>query len=415
MRQATALVIGAGMGGLTAAAALAQRGWSVTVFERSDQLEPVGTAHALAPNAQRALGVLGLGEAVRTLSSWLAEGGVRTPSGRWLYHTLTDGSEERFGGPLVLTPSYELLKLLASLLPPTALRLGTSVRVLDPGDADRPARLRSIPCEGRGHRHRQVPTREWTADLVVAADGVHSATRRTLFPDHPPPRYVGLTSWRMLVDAPAGCVAAQETWGRGALWGTVPLRDGRLYAYGAAHARAGRRARYGERAELLRHFGSWHAPIPELISTVRPRDILRTDIHEADRPLPAYHRGRVALLGDSVHPMPPHLSQGGAQAIEDGVVLAHHARPAHFDPDRDLAAYSRDRLPRTTAVVRRAVRAGRWAVCSSPALCALRDGGVALISRLSPEVGLRGLDGIADWSPPPSPEDAPPPHEYAAS
>lgn len=85
-----ALVIGAGIGGLTAAAGLAARGWHVTVLERSPTLEPVGAAISLAPNGQRALDRVGVGDAVRDLAAWQGSGGLRAPDGRWLARTSSE-------------------------------------------------------------------------------------------------------------------------------------------------------------------------------------------------------------------------------------------------------------------------------------------------------------------------------------
>jgi 2-polyprenyl-6-methoxyphenol hydroxylase-like FAD-dependent oxidoreductase len=97
--------------------------------------------------------------------------------------------------------------------------------------------------------------------------------------------------------------------------------------------------------------------------------------------------------------MEPTLGQGGNQAIEDAIVLAHHADPG-ARPSRALSAYTADRLPRTTAIVRKAARTGRLALLSAPAAVALRDGLIAAVSRFGPGLVLRGFDGIADWRPP---------------
>jgi 2-polyprenyl-6-methoxyphenol hydroxylase-like FAD-dependent oxidoreductase len=171
--------------------------------------------------------------------------------------------------------------------------------------------------------------------------------------------------------------------------------DGRVYAYAAAVTAAGQQAPDDERAELLRRFGDWHDPFPAVIAAARPEDVLRHDVHHLAEPLPAYHCGRVALLGDAAHAMPPTLGQGGNQAIEDAVVLAHHAD--------DLAAYTAARLPRTTAIARRAVRSARLAMTGNRAQIAVRDTVIAALSKAWPALLLRGFDDIAGWRPPQSP------------
>ncbi|AXK34457.1 FAD-binding protein [Streptomyces armeniacus] len=383
-----AVVIGAGVGGLTAAAALHRRGWRVTVLERAARLEPVGAGISLAPNGLRALDVIGAGDAARARTAWHTEGGLRTPSGRWLSRTSNQAAAERFGGPLVLLHRAELIELLARALPDGAVRTGAPAEVTDPGAAGRPATVRT---DG-GPYDDGVE-----AGLVVAADGIHSAARRALFPHHPEPRYAGFTTWRFVVPAPAGAeVLPHETWGRGLGWGSQPLPDVRVYAYASAAVPAGERVPDSEHAELRRLFGGWHDPVPALLDAVAPESVLRTDVYETAAPLPAYHHGRVALLGDAAHPMTPSLGQGGNQAAEDAVVLAHHAPPGAAD----LAAYTADRLPRTMRVVRRSGSAARAVTVRSAAGCALRDAAAVAVNRLGPRLVLRALDGIADWSPP---------------
>ncbi|WP_171107296.1 MULTISPECIES: FAD-dependent oxidoreductase [Streptomyces] len=377
-----AVVIGGGIGGLTAAVALHRRGWRVTVLERARSLAPVGAAISLAPNSLRALDVIGLGDGIRALAAWQGDGGLRTPKGRWLSRSSAAAAAERFGGPLVLLHRATLVDALTARLPEDRVRTSAPATLADPGDADRPARV-------------TAPGGEWEADLVVAADGIHSAVRRTLFPQHPGLAYAGFTTWRVVIPVPGVEFASHETWGRGRIWGTHPLKDGRVYAYAAAVTPAGQHAPDDEKAELVRLFGDWHEPIPAVLAAARPEDVLRHDVHHIAEPLPAHHRGRVALLGDAAHAMPPTLGQGGNQAIEDAIVLAHHAP--------DLAAYTAARLPRTTAVARQAVKVARLNMMSNRAGMAVRDAVIAALSKAGPALLLRGFDGIADWRPPGQP------------
>lgn len=184
-----AVVIGSGIGGLTAAVALHRSGWQVTVLERAGSLEPVGAGIGLAPNAQRAVDVIGLGDEIRSLAAWQGEGGLRSPDGRWLSRTDNAAAAERFGGPLVLVHRATLIDRIAAGLPESAIRANCPAYLVDPGVA--------------GGRRAMVRTSDGTieADLVVGADGIHSAVRGALFPDHPGPSYAGLTTWRVVVPA----------------------------------------------------------------------------------------------------------------------------------------------------------------------------------------------------------------------
>ncbi|MEE1839304.1 MULTISPECIES: FAD-dependent monooxygenase [unclassified Streptomyces] len=387
MDKPRAVVIGSGIGGLTAAVALHGRGWRVTVLERAASLEPVGAGISLAPNSQRALDVIGMGDEIRALAAWQGEGGMRSPGGRWLSRTHSAVAAERFGGPVVLLHRADLVDRLVARLPGATVRTGTAAELLDPGTVGgAPAVVGTVAGSIE-------------ADLVVGADGIDSAVRRALFPGHPGPSYAGFTTWRIVVPATGRPFAPHETWGRGALWGTQPLKDGRIYAYGAAVAPAGARAADGEKAELLRRFGNWHDPIPSVIAAADPGQVLRNDVHHLIDPLPAFHRGRTVLVGDSAHAMTPSLGQGGNQAVEDAIVLAHHLTP-HGDLGARAAAYTTDRLPRTTAVVRKSARTARLMRLTSTPAVATRDALTSVASRLVPTLILRTFDGIADWQPP---------------
>ncbi|KIZ16325.1 FAD-dependent monooxygenase [Streptomyces natalensis] len=395
MERRTAIVIGGGIGGLTAAVALDRRGWAVTVLERAAALEPVGAGIGLAPNAQRALDTLGVGDAVRALAAWRATGAIRLPGGRVLARTDNAAAVRRFGGPVVVAPRAELVELLAERLPAGSVRTGAVATLVDVGDPAPGGRAARVRCGDE----------ELTADLVVGADGIRSAVRRAVFPGHPEPRYAGFTAWRFVVPAATapGTPTPHETWGPGGLWGSQPLHGGRVYAYATAVVPPGGRAPGGdERAELLRRFGDWHHPVPALLAAVDPAAVLRNDVCSAAAPPPAFHRGRVALLGDAVHPMTPNLGQGGCQAIEDAVVLAHRAAPDK-DLGAALGAYTRERLPRTMEVVRRTERIGRLTTWRARPACLLRDALMATTARLAPDLPLRALDGIADWRPPAAP------------
>ncbi|MGZ4616520.1 MAG: FAD-dependent monooxygenase, partial [Actinomycetes bacterium] len=250
MAARRAVVAGAGLGGLTAALALHRRGWSVSVLERAPALEPMGAGISLWPNALRALDRVGVGERLRSQATLSGPSGVRRQDGRWLARSDVGAAvRDRFDDPLVLVHRAELIDLLAAQLPPGTVQTSTSVTGLDPGADDRPAILRT----DRG---------EVEADLVVAADGIRSLLRSTLFPTHPGPRYAGYTAWRTVVSCRQEIPSGSETWGRhGRRFAVLPLGADRSYCYATANAPAGVRAD-DEVAELTRLFGSWHDPIP---------------------------------------------------------------------------------------------------------------------------------------------------------
>ncbi|HYX58703.1 MAG TPA: FAD-dependent monooxygenase [Streptosporangiaceae bacterium] len=385
-----AIIAGAGIGGLTAAVALRRRGWDVTVLDRARALESVGAGLGLGPNALHALDAIGLGDEVRRFSAIQGHGGLRRPGGGWLVRTDLGGLAARFGDPQLVALRADVVDLLAGRLPAGMLRTGVTVTGVDAGDADR----RACVATSAG---------DLDADLVVAADGIGSRIRAALFPDYPGPRYSGFTTWRFVTPAvPEGAGQAEpaETWGRGEVFGVLPLASGQVYCYASAPAPAGVR-HDDEAAELKQRFGRWHDPIPGLIGAISPDRVLHDDVYWMAESLPAYHRGRVAILGDAAHAMTPHLGQGACQAIEDAVVLACVAgpgTPAETAPD--LAAYTTARLPRTRMVANGSYRATRLSGMTSRPVIAVRNSGIRLAGRLAPGLMLRQMDPIASWTPP---------------
>jgi 2-polyprenyl-6-methoxyphenol hydroxylase-like FAD-dependent oxidoreductase len=396
MTDRRAVIVGAGIGGLTAAVALRRRGWHVTVLERAAALEPVGAGLGLGPNAVHAFAAIGLGDQVRRLSAVQGHGGLRRADGRWLVRTDLGAVARRFGDPQLMTLRADLVGLLATSLPDGALRTGVTVTGVDGQDPGKAARV-------------TTSAGDLDADLVVAADGVGSRIRAALFPGHPGSQYSGFTAWRFVTPAPSIALEPAETWGNGAVFGAIPLAGARVYCYASAPAPPGVR-HDDESAELKRRFGGWHDPIPGLIGSVGPDAVLHDDVYWIAEPLPAYHRGRIALLGDAAHAMTPHLGQGACQAIEDAVVLASVADPENSDGTaRDLAAYTAARLPRTRMMADASYRATRLSGTTSRSAAALRNAGLSLAGRLAPGLMIRQMDRVAAWTPPAPPASPVPP------
>ncbi len=372
--MARAVVVGAGIGGLTAGIALQRRGWHVTVLERAAEIRELGAGLAVAPNALTALDTLGLGGKIRALAALQGDAGIRRSDGRWISRTSAETAESRYGNPTVVVHRATLVELLAGALESGTLRTGTEVIAVDPTTG------RVKTADG-----------ELTGDLVVAADGIDSRIRTALLPLLPGPVYAGVTSWRLLAPT-SGPVPTCEFWGAGLSFGVTRLADGRAYCYGTAPVPAGGSAD-DERAELRRLFGDWCAPVPALIEGAET--VIRTDLRCLDVVPERFDIGRVLLLGDAAHAMTPHLGQGACQAIEDAVVLASYAGL----PDGP-ARYSADRVPRTRMINERSRRIGRLSGIDSPVGAWSRDTVMRLAGALGPNLVLRQMDPIFGWRPP---------------
>lgn len=383
MTTRTAIVVGGGIGGLATARALLRQGWTVTVLEQASAFGAVGAGIVLAPNAVRAMEWLGLGEQLRARSTAHGAAGIRAASGRWLLRTRVEDLQRRFGAPASALHRADLHQLLLDACTGATLRTGHQVTSVSHGqDA---ATVRFDGPDGPSTA---------TAEIVVAADGVHSRSRATLFPDHPGPTYAGYRTWRGLLPGQAA-TAITETWGRGRRFGIAPLADGQVYWYATASQPSGSPAEDGL-ADLAAAYRGWHAPIPQVLAATPPQALLRHDIYHLQTPLHRFVAGRVALLGDAAHALTPDLGQGACLALEDAVTLAV-AIGGQADVAAALAAYDQARRPRTQRLVRASWTAGRIAQWRNPLAAGLRD---TLARLLPPGAYLRSMTDTLGWTPP---------------
>jgi 2-polyprenyl-6-methoxyphenol hydroxylase-like FAD-dependent oxidoreductase len=384
-RARTAVVVGAGIGGLAAAIGLRGAGWQALVLERSDPPAEVGAGLSLWSNALGALDALGVGAAVRRMATPRASGGIRTSTGRWLSRLGDTRRLEDAGVTLLMVHRTELHRqLLAALDPETVVGGATVHRVCDRGD--------HVVV---GYRTSRGPA-EAAADLVIGADGIHSTVRRALWPGSADPVYAGCTAWRGVTREPFDPRGrASENWGTGAEFGLVPLGDRRVYWFGTANLP--RATGFpDEHAEVLRRFTDWPDPIAEVIRATAPEAVLHHDLFHLPLPLSRFSRGRVALLGDAAHAMTPHLGQGACLTLEDAAVLAAEVG-ADQEVPRALERYDRLRRPRTERLVARSARLGRIIQTENGAALALRN----LVIRATPTRAVTaGIARVTSWTPP---------------
>ncbi len=400
----SAIVVGAGIGGLAVAGALARTGWQVTLLERADRLRGDHAALLLWPNGVRALRALGLAGGLGAIGSPVRTRGVRRPGGQWLVQP--DAYDTDATEPSLVVHREDLHDaLVAGLGENIDIRLGVTVRTVRMADGE-------LAAVGDG-------TTTWAADLVVAADGVDSVVRRRLVPASTVVA-AGCAAWRAVVPwyraprLPEDAALGGETLGAGhrfrfALLGERGSAGGssRGGVYWAATVPGAYRPEPAatQLALLRRWFADWHPPIEDLLAATEPEDLIQH--HVADlRPMPRSFGypcgpGGFVLLGDAAHAMGHHLSQGACLALEDAATLATLVHPAV--PGRTLAEavteYSRIRRPRLARIVRQSRRMG--VVLSANGALAVRARNAAL--GLSPRLLGRVSGSVRPWRPPSQP------------
>lgn len=335
------IVIGAGIAGLATAVALRRVGHDVTVIEQRTDLTS-GAGISIWPNALAALDQIGLGDNVRQAGGRVTAGAIRWRDGTWLRRPSAQRIVHALGEPLVVVRRSALTEILLDALPPETVQTGLSATALSIAAAT----ARVTLSDGR--------TRE--ADAVVGADGVNSMVARAL--NGPlPSRYVGYTAWRGVAAYRLDPALAGETMSAGTEVGHVPLGPDHTYWFATERTREGSRSAGGEHAYLTAKLAGWADPIPALLASTDPADVLRNDLYDRAQPR-HWSRGPAVIVGDAAHPMRPHLGQGGCQGLEDAAILA---RFVGLSPDLPAAfeRFGAFRRRRVRPLVRESAAIGR--------------------------------------------------------
>jgi len=352
------VILGAGLGGVTAALALLRLGLEVTVFERTAALREVGAGITLWSNAVHALELIGSDGPVRSAGCFALTSEMRGSCGRFMLKRTDIGHvEKRFGVPdlMLMMHRAELLDALAKQLPAGVIRLGHEAV--------------NVSSEEREAHVRFKSGEVIAADLVVAADGVRSVAREFVAPGVRL-RPAGYYCWRGVCEVradelPEGYIG--EWWGPGQRCGILSLSRNRAYWWATKN---GPIQEGDQRSLALTAFGEWAQPLPRMIE--RTHEVLVGDI--ADRePHATWRRGRVMLIGDAAHPTTPNLGQGACMAMEDAVTLSLALTAAQGDVAAACDACIAARWERTAEIVRTSRHVGSLGQWSNAYACTLRD------------------------------------------
>ena len=343
-RRLRIALVGGGIGGLTAALALARTGFETHVFEQAGNLGEIGAGISLSPNATKVLRALGLED---SLKAYAFESRAQVErdwtTGRTLqYLPLKGVSAARFGAAHIDIHRADLLNILTA-----RAELVSCIHLA--------SRCVAVSTLERSASLKLSDGREEEFDLIVGCDGIRSRVREALH-GADAPLFTGNMCWRALIPAerlPANHLAPDVTiWtGRGGHIVTFYIRNGDLVNLVAVREAD----RWPEEswsieadpAELVSAFPEIHEDLGVLLN--RADACFKWGLFDRE-PLKTWSVGRITLLGDAAHPMLPFLGQGGAMAIEDAYVLSRELARSVNDTQGALRAYEAERLARTTQV-----------------------------------------------------------------
>jgi 2-polyprenyl-6-methoxyphenol hydroxylase-like FAD-dependent oxidoreductase len=355
-----ALIVGAGIGGLTAALALRRAGIDAVVFEQAPRLQDVQAGGGLLVwnNGMRALREIDLHDRAQAAAAVLDVTDFNSYRGKLLARWPIEQVEKDLGVPTVGVVRGDLHRVLAEALGEDAIHVG--------------AHYESYEADGDGVTVRFSDGREERGDVLIGADGVRSAVRDDLLGhrDLRPPGYWGIQAVVEFEHPLARPGTFATYWGPGSRFAYHHVGGGRLYWFAVEDGEGDQTP--ADRIQVVRErLKSWPEPVPSIVGSTDDAEIAVMDIVDA-KPVKRWGTGPATLLGDAAHPILPNLGQGTSQALEDAVVLAR-SLSSGADVVAAVRSYEDQRAPRTAGLVKFSRNLGRLGRLKSRPAVAFRE------------------------------------------
>ncbi|MBW1252969.1 MULTISPECIES: FAD-dependent urate hydroxylase HpxO [Pantoea] len=375
-----AIVIGGGMGGMTAALALEQAGFETEVYEAVKTIRPVGAAISVWPNGVKCLNALGLKEKVRALGGNMA----------------FMAYQDAFSGDTLTRFSLAPLVQQVGEFPYPIARAELQAMLLDAYGRSRVnfgKRIVQVEQYASGVIATFDDNSQAQGDFLVAADGTHSVIRDYVLDEKLPRRYAGYVNWNGLVRIDES-IAPADQWttfvGDGKRVSLMPVSGNRFYFFFDVPLPAGlEQDRSTMRDDLRHYFSDWSEPVQKLISAIDVDTTNRVEIHDIE-PFQRFVKGRVVLLGDAAHSTTPDIGQGGCAAMEDAIVLASALSAHSLGIEDALLRYQMRRVERVKDLVLKARKRCDITHAKDPQMTS------AWYQSLKTETGERVLAGLCE-------------------
>jgi len=355
-------IAGGGIAGLTLMNFAAEQALDARLFEKKQELLEEGSGLLLGINAMKILGHLGLGEKIQSEAARLDSINITDGAGRILSHTDLKKLREEIGLPAVCIQRKNLHRILSGNLEKSRLVTGALIKGVSADNGQ----VNLLFENGKSE----------SFDMVVGADGIHSAVRDSLF-GPAPLRYSGYTCWRFITNLPeeAPASSAWEMLGRGKRFGICPVGDGKVYCYATMNAPEGKYKESISREDFARLFSEFTYIVPAILRNLlsdSSSNLIHRDISDLKRVYMASPEKNVLLAGDAGHATTPNLGQGAAMGIEDAWILAGLLSQDR-NPGSIIRKYSALRAARVESIRNTSLWVGRINQMENPILRWLRN------------------------------------------
>jgi len=362
----TITIIGAGIGGLTAAIALKQKGFEVEIFEAASEFKKAGSGINLALNAMQVYKRLGLYEKIFEVGSYTNSMNITDEKLKPLSVINLKPFEKKYMVKSVAIHRTTLHQILLSQLSDVSLHLDKKVKIVTQSNNGAEIQFED------GTKH--------SAEVLIGADGIHSNVRKSIF-EHTELRIAKQICWRGITEIEISDkyqTELNELWGKGKRFGFVAIENNKYYWYALANYKKNYKEEF-KNVNLIEFYSDFNPLISQIIESTPKENILTNEMADL-KPIPAWYNKKVCLLGDSAHATTPNLGQGACQAIESAMVLAN-CLAKHKTTENAFAAYQNTRMEKAINVVNTSWRIGKMAHLENSFAIKLRN----LILRIIPQ------------------------------
>jgi len=341
-------IIGAGIGGLTTAIALEQKGIDYHIFERFTEVKKIGAGIWLAANALQVFKSLGLLEAIENKGNAINQITIGETDLTPIIENNQESIKAKFGFTVVAIHRAALQEILLDKIPKEKIHFGKSFKSYE---IQSNQKIKFSFEDGTNH----------ISDYLIGSDGINSYVRKQLFP-HSQIRYSGQTCWRGVAETSLSSDfnhRVYELWGNQIRFGISKISENRYYWFAVALDKAMQKDEPNHlRNKLLSIFSTFDKNVSKLITSTPSDQISRNDISDLKH-LSKWHNNKVCLIGDACHATTPNMGQGGAQAIEDAHVISHLL--TKHEPEKAFQEFERIRKPKVKFIVNQSWNTGKMA------------------------------------------------------